>query len=42
METIAKLFFESMHYIKEENYAEATQYLSDPESYDFHRILNWE
>lgn len=30
-----------MHYINEEDYEEAKKYVSDPEKYDFKKILNW-
>jgi 6-phosphofructokinase 1 len=30
-----------MHYITEEDYEAAKQYVANPEAYDFHKILNW-
>ena len=39
---IAKLFFENMHYLSEADYEAAKQYLSAPEKYDLHKLLNWE
>lgn len=38
---IAKLFFESMHYLTEEDQEEAAPYLDKPLDYNFQRILNW-
>ncbi len=38
---IAQLFFKELHYIMPEDYEQAKQYLPDPESYDFNKILNW-
>ena len=38
---IAKLCFQNMHYIVEEDYRAARQYLKAPEKYDFNKVLNW-
>ncbi len=38
---IAKLFFESMNFIKEKDYEQARDYVSNPEDYDLKKILNW-
>lgn len=38
---IAQLFFNSLDYIATKDYAQVTPILSEPASYDFHKILNW-
>lgn len=38
---IAKLFFESMHFIGDGDHEGASKYLPDPEAYDLNKILNW-
>ena len=38
---IAKLFFEELHFLSPEDYEKAKEYVPDPESYDFKKILNW-
>jgi len=38
---IAKLCFQNMHYILEEDYPAARVYLKQPEQYDFNKILSW-
>ena len=38
---ISKLFFGSMHFLKEKDYEAAKEYLSNPEEYDLNKILNW-
>lgn len=38
---IAKLFFESMHYLTPNDFDQASQYLTDIEDYDFLKVLNW-
>lgn len=39
---IAQLFFDELHFIKEEDYEAAGEYLPNPEEYDFYKILKWE
>ncbi|WP_421762646.1 6-phosphofructokinase [Ekhidna sp.] len=38
---IAKLFFQELHYLTEEDAVYAKHYLPDPEEYEFHKILEW-
>lgn len=38
---MAKLFFSDLHYIAEADYEKAKQYVSNPEEYDFRKILEW-
>lgn len=38
---IAKLFFEGMHFISEEDYESTSAYVANPADYDFKKILNW-
>ena len=38
----ARMVFSDMHVISELDYDQARQYLSNPEDYDFCKILNWE
>ena len=38
---IAKLFFEELHFLSPEDYEKTKEYVPDPESYDFKKILNW-
>ncbi|PID95290.1 MAG: 6-phosphofructokinase [Bacteroidetes bacterium] len=38
----AKLvFMHNLHYLTEEDYDEAKEFVEDPEAYDFYKILNW-
>lgn len=39
---IARLFFENMHYVTQEDFKEARVYLPNPEDFDFRKILNWQ
>lgn len=38
---ISQLFFKSLDYIAEADYAKASDLLDNPEAYDFYKILNW-
>ncbi|MFT7237772.1 MAG: 6-phosphofructokinase [Cyclobacteriaceae bacterium] len=38
---LTKLSFENLQYLTPDDYEEAKKYLSDPEDYDFNKILNW-
>lgn len=38
---ISKLSFKNLHYIQEEDYDELGTLISDPQKYDFKKILNW-
>ncbi len=38
---IAQLFFNSLDYIKEDDYEKISSILPNPEVYDFHKVLNW-
>ncbi len=38
---LTKLSFENLQYLTSVDYEEAKQYLSNPEDYDFNKILNW-
>jgi len=38
---MAKLLFSDLHYITESDYEKAKQYVSNPEEYDFNKILKW-
>lgn len=38
---IAKLFFEELHYLSEDDFELAEEYLPNPEAYEFKKILNW-
>lgn len=38
---MAKLFFSDLHYIAEADYEKAKEYVSNPEDYDFKKILEW-
>ena len=38
---IAKLFFESMHFVTKKDYEAAQGFVQNPSDYDFNRILNW-
>ena len=38
---MAQLFIKNLFYIKEKDYEEAKKYLSNPQDYDFKKILNW-
>ncbi len=35
------VFRQNLHYIEEDDYDAAKQYVDNPEEYDFHKILNW-
>lgn len=39
---LAKLCFQNMHYISQEDYEQAQRYVPNPEIYDFDTILNWQ
>ena len=38
---MAQLFINNLFYIKEKDYEKAKKYISNPEVYDFKKILNW-
>ncbi|XOV91383.1 MAG: 6-phosphofructokinase [Bacteroidota bacterium] len=38
---ISILIFQNLHHLVEKDYAAAKTYLSDPETYDFNKILKW-
>jgi 6-phosphofructokinase 1 len=38
---MSQLFFSDLHYIVPADYEKAKQYVSNPEEYDFHKILEW-
>lgn len=38
---MTKLVFSDLHYLSEEDYEAARNYLPNPEEYDFHKILEW-
>lgn len=38
---ISKLSFENLHYIQDEDYEQLRSIVSNPEEYDFKKILNW-
>lgn len=38
---IARLCLQNLHYITEKDYKKAAAYLTEPEAYDFNKILNW-
>jgi hypothetical protein len=38
---MAQLFIKNLFYIKEKDYEDSKKYLSNPEAYDFKKILNW-
>lgn len=38
---ISYLFFKSLDYISEADYSKVSDLFDNPESYDFHKILNW-
>lgn len=38
---MAKLLFSNLHYISAADYEKAKKYVSNPEEYDFNRILGW-
>lgn len=38
---ISKLFFKSLDYLVETDYQTVKHLLTEPEKYDFHKILNW-
>lgn len=38
---IAKLSLENLHFLTEDDYPAARQYLTHPEKYNFHELLNW-
>jgi 6-phosphofructokinase 1 len=38
---ISQLFFKSLDYIKEADYAKVTDIFEEPKAYDFYKILNW-
>lgn len=37
----SQLCFQNLHFIKEEDYKEASNYIDTPQEYDFNTILNW-
>lgn len=39
---MAKLLFSDLHYITKDDYEKAKQYVSNPEEYDFNKILEWQ
>lgn len=39
---MAKLLFSDLHYITKADYEKAKQYVSNPEEYDFNKILEWQ
>jgi 6-phosphofructokinase 1 len=39
---MAQLFINNLIYIKEKDYSKAKKYISNPEKYDFKKILNWD
>lgn len=39
---MAKLLFSNLHYITPTDYEKAKKYVSNPEEYDFNKILDWE
>jgi 6-phosphofructokinase len=41
IEKAQMVFHNSLHFIGEEDYEAAKQFLPDPENYDFYKILNW-
>jgi 6-phosphofructokinase 1 len=41
LEKAQLVFNHNLHYLTEEDYEDAKQYLPDPENYDFRKILNW-
>ncbi len=41
LEKAQLVFNNNLHYLKEEDYEAAKEYLPDPEEYDFRKILNW-
>jgi 6-phosphofructokinase 1 len=38
---MAQLFINNLLYIQEKDYQQAKKYVSNPEAYDFKKILNW-
>jgi len=38
---MAQLFIENLFFLKEKDYENAKKYLTNPEAYDFKKILNW-
>ena len=38
---MAQLFINNLIYISEKDYKKAKKYVSDPATYDFKKILNW-
>lgn len=41
LEKAQLVFHNNLHFLAEEDYEAAKQYLPDPENYDFYKILNW-